>query len=139
MATSFSARDGLERLGDEAAGAYLVFLGGPTSLLMVSIFASKVCAPSSFSRSVKTGMLTASMAPSAHGFKNFAGVLFHLGGGDDDGAGRSRHDLAGGFHAVELGHEEVHQDQVGPVAFTSRYGISAVVRDPHHLVRPRAQ
>ena len=42
------------------------------------------------------------------------------------------HDLADGFHAVQVGHDDVHQDHVGLRRTRQRHRLAAILGFGHH-------
>ena len=58
------------------------------------------------------------------------GVAGDGGGHHQNGAGRVAHDATRGLHAVHLGHDQIHQDHVGPVRAALAHGLFAIHRAP---------
>ena len=63
------------------------------------------------------------------------------GQGDDAGGRGLAHDLADGFHAVHVGHDDVHQDHVRLRRARQRHRLGAVLGFGHHreAAQPLAQ
>jgi hypothetical protein len=64
---------------------------------------------------------------------HLADVAAHRGGHDEHRARRLPHDLARGHDAVDARHDEIHQDEIGPIARALRDRLVAVARHPRDL------
>ena len=73
----------------------------------------------------------------AHGLVDLGDIAGDGGGDDEDGAGGPGHDLAGGLDAIHVGHDQIHQDQVGPIAAVWATASLAVVGHPGDFVAGR--
>jgi len=72
--------------------------------------------------------------PQAHGLVDPPQMGPDRAGHDHDGAGRLGHDPPGGLDSIEDRHDQVHQDQVGPVGPGQLDGLGAVAGEPGDLV-----
>ena len=59
-------------------------------------------------------------------------VAAHRRGDDQDRTRAAGHDLPRGLHAIHVRHDQIHQDQVGSVAFCHRDRLHAVGCRPGH-------
>src|SRR5271157_4971340 len=51
-----------------------------------------------------------------------------------DGTGRFIHDPPGGLDAIGPRHEQIHEDQIGPISSRHRHGLLTIVGNPRHLL-----
>ncbi len=73
--------------------------------------------------------------PGTHGFEDLGGVCIHGGRHDEDGTGCAFHNLSCGFHAIDVGHDKVHENEVRSVMFGFRNRITSILCDPGNFMR----
>ena len=66
----------------------------------------------------------------AHRLIHQASPLVDTGGHDQDRTAPLRHDPTSGLHAIELGHHQIEQNQIGTIRRIASQGFQAIARNP---------